>query len=235
MFRLFYELYWFTFTSLLQMAKRIQKIPAHAHEIGVDEAGRGCLAGPLVAAAVFLPEDFDTSGVRDSKLLTPRQREITFERIMTANAEGTALVGIGFVSVEVIDKVNVLQATMRAMHLALHELEQHPSARNNALGQHQIFVDGNYFRSDEYANVKTIVRGDQLHDCIAAASIVAKVSRDRWMLGEADKQFPEYGFRQHKGYATKQHREAILKHGICPLHRALFVRNILEKRRMYEA
>lgn len=212
------------------MPKPLQKNPAHTQEIGLDEAGRGCLAGPLVAAAAFLPEGFDTTGVRDSKLLTARQREQIFERIMTANADGAALVGIGFVSVPMIDKINILQATMRAMHLALHELEQHPFAQKYVLGEHQILVDGNYFRSDEYANVKTIVRGDELHDCIAAASIVAKVSRDRWMRDEADKQFPEYGFKQHKGYATKQHREAITRHGICPLHRTLFVRNVLARK-----
>ncbi len=212
------------------MPKRLQKNPAHTQEIGLDEAGRGCLAGPLVAAAAFLPKGFDTSGVRDSKLLTARQREQVFERIMTANADGGALIGIGFVSVSVIDNINILQATMRAMHLALHELEQHPFAQKYALGEHQILVDGNYFRSNEYVNVKTIIHGDMLHDCIAAASIVAKVSRDRWMRDEADKQFPEYGFKQHKGYATKQHREAIMRYGICSLHRTLFIRNVLAKK-----
>lgn len=212
------------------MPTQRKKIPTHTVEIGLDEAGRGCLAGPLVAAAVYLPEGFDTAGVRDSKLLTPRQREDVFERLMAANADGLALVGIGVASVEMIDKVNVLQATMRAMHFALHELAQHPFAEKNALGQHQILVDGNYFRSDEYENFTTIVRGDALHDCIAAASIVAKVHRDRWMRDEADKHYPQYGFKQHKGYATKQHREAIMKYGICSLHRTLFVRNVLEKR-----
>lgn len=212
------------------MAKRSLKIPAHTQEIGLDEAGRGCLAGPLVAAAVYLSENFDTVGVRDSKLLTPRQREGVFERIMAANAIGTALVGIGTVSVEIIDADNVLQATMRAMHLALHDLEQHPFFAQQGVQEHQILVDGNYFRSTEYANFTTIVRGDELHDCIAAASIVAKVTRDRWMRDVADKDFPLYGFKQHKGYATKQHREAILLHGVCSLHRTLFVRNVLGKR-----
>jgi ribonuclease HII len=212
------------------MVKYPRKIPVHTEEIGCDEAGRGCLAGPLVAAAVYLPEGFDTAGIRDSKLLTAQQRERIFERIMAASASGQALVGVGIASVEMIDKVNVLQATMRAMHFALHELQMCRAAATLSAKGHKILVDGNYFHSTEYTNFTTIVRGDELHDCIAAASIVAKVTRDHWMRDVADRDFPHYGFKQHKGYATKQHREAILRHGTCVLHRSLFVRNILAQR-----
>ncbi len=204
-------------------------MPSHRAEIGVDEAGRGCLAGPLMAAAVFLSEEFDTSGLRDSKLLSPKQREKIFDRIMAANAEGTALVGIGVANVQTIDKVNVLQGTMIAMHHAINAVILHPSSEKYALESHEILIDGNYFRSTEFTNFKTIVRGDELIDCIAAASIVAKVTRDKWMREIADKEFPQYGFKQHKGYATKQHREAILQHGTCGLHRTLFVRNVLNQ------
>jgi ribonuclease HII len=205
-------------------------IPQHTVEIGVDEAGRGSLAGPLYAAAVYLPEDFDTSGIRDSKTLSARQREVIYKRIMVAHEAGEALVGIGVATVEVIERVNVLQATMEAMHVALQAIETKPLA-----AVHSILIDGNYFRSvasettPPRANVRTIVRGDALHDCIAAASIVAKVARDGWMRETAEKEFPEYGFAQHKGYATRQHREAIRQFGTCKLHRTLFVRNVLAK------
>lgn len=205
-----------------------KRIPQHTVEIGVDEAGRGCLAGPLVAAAVFLSEDFDTSGIRDSKLLSAKQRERLYEKILNGREAGTALVGIGIASVGEIDKINVLQATMLAMHTAIRNVLEHSSSVRFGLESHQILIDGNYFRSETYPNAQTIIRGDELHDCIGAASIVAKVTRDRWMHEVAHAKFPMYGFAKHKGYATKQHREAILQYGICELHRTLFVRNVLK-------
>lgn len=204
------------------------RIPQHTSEIGVDEAGRGCLAGPLVAAAVFLSDDFDTSGIRDSKLLSAKQREHLYEGILNGMETGTAIVGVGIASVEQIDKINILQATMLAMHTAIGNVLEHSSSGRWSLATHHILIDGNYFRSETYQNTQTVIRGDELHDCIAAASIVAKVTRDRWMQEIADKEYPQYGFKQHKGYATKQHREAILRYGICELHRTLFVRNVLK-------
>ncbi len=192
--------------------------------IGVDEVGRGCLAGPLYAAAVILPEGFDTSGLRDSKKLSPRQRERLAERI---SAE--AMVGMGIASVETIAKINVLQATMNAMHTALHQLLQY----NDAIAQSnniKILVDGNYFHSTEFLfDAQTIVRGDAIYPCISAASIVAKVARDAYMRDVAHLNFPSYNFAKHKGYATKEHREAIVKYGACSLHRKLFLRNIFRQ------
>lgn len=189
--------------------------------IGVDEAGRGCLAGPLYAAAVVLPDGFDTTGIRDSKKLSPHQRERLAERI---NAEAT--VGIGVASVETIAKINVLQATMAAMHEALHQVfdKEGDMLHENP---HEIVIDGNYFHSNEFIfDVQTIVRGDNIYPCISAASIVAKVARDSYMRDIAHVDYPYYNFAQHKGYASKEHREAIVKYGACPLHRMLFLRNI---------
>jgi ribonuclease HII len=191
-------------------------------QVGVDEAGRGCLAGPLYAAAVILPDGFDTTGVRDSKKLSPRQRERLAERI---NAE--AHVGIGIASVETIAKINVLQATMCAMHDALHQIFDHLGDTHHEK-PHEIVVDGNYFHSNEFIfDVQTIVRGDTIYPSISAASIIAKVARDHFMRDEAQMLYPQYNFAKHKGYATKEHRAAIHQHGACPLHRMLFLRNVL--------
>ncbi|TAE30987.1 MAG: ribonuclease HII [Candidatus Kapaibacterium sp.] len=192
--------------------------------IGVDEVGRGCLAGPLYAAAVILPEGFDTSGLRDSKKLSPRQRERLAERI---NAE--AVVGMGIASVETIAKINVLQATMEAMHAALYQVFERIGDLSHRK-QHEIIVDGNYFHSTEFVfDVQTIVRGDAIYPCISAASIVAKVARDAYMRDVAHVDFPLYNFARHKGYGTKEHREAIINYGACPLHRKLFLRNIVRQ------
>jgi ribonuclease HII len=191
-------------------------------QIGVDEAGRGCLAGPLYAAAVILPDGFDTTGVRDSKKLSPRQRERLAERINTG-----AHVGIGIASVETIAKINVLQATMCAMHDALHQIFDQLGDTHHEK-PHEIVIDGNYFHSNEFLfDVQTIVRGDTIYPSISAASIVAKVARDKFMREEAHLLYPAYNFAKHKGYATKEHREAIHQHGACPLHRMLFLRNVL--------
>jgi ribonuclease HII len=209
--------------------------------IGVDEAGRGCLAGPVVAAAAYLSERFERERaggktLRDSKALSATRREAAFERLVEARAAGEAVFGVGFASVETINNINILQATMAAMHAALEDLEKEAArlggefaeVTSAGAGQAPILIDGNYFRSAAYASrAQTVVGGDGLYDCIAAASIAAKVTRDRWMRDYADKEFPQYGFARHAGYATKAHREAIARHGVCPLHRALFVRNVL--------
>lgn len=174
---------------------------------GVDEAGRGPLAGPVVAAAVvFRPEHF-IEGVRDSKLLEVEEREELYRRIV---AEAIAY-GVGIVQHDVIDRINILQATFRAMHEAIGRLSVVPSV---------VLVDGNRF-FDIGIPYRTIVDGDALCFSIAAASIVAKVTRDRLMM-EYDAQFPGYGFGQHKGYATPQHREAIQRLGLCEIHRRSF-------------
>ncbi len=178
---------------------------------GVDEAGRGPLAGPVVAAAaVFLPGT-EIPGVDDSKKLSPARREELYAAI-TRDAVGY---GIGVVDHERIDSVNILNATFEAMHRALAALPFHPD---------HVLIDGNRFRSTEYI-FTTIVDGDALCFSIAAASILAKVWRDRLMI-EYDRVYPGYGFARHKGYGTPQHLRALSDLGACPIHRRSFLRSV---------
>jgi len=178
---------------------------------GIDEAGRGPLAGPVVAAAVIFPTETIIEGVDDSKKLPEKKREELYPIIM----EQAVGVGIGVVDHTTIDQINILQATHRAMEIALQQLQ--------APAQY-VLVDGNSFGKSDVP-YKTIIDGDALSFTIAAASIVAKVTRDR-MMREYDKKFPEYGFAQHKGYGTRFHREAILKYGLCEIHRRTFCKSL---------
>ena len=174
--------------------------------IGIDEVGRGPLAGPVVAAAVYIPRKFDTTGIKDSKKVSPKKREELFLRIM-----GECKVGIGTITPEEIDNLNILQATMLAMRLASEDL---PFQFDKAL------VDGN--RCPEILNCESIIKGDDKFVQISAASIIAKVTRDRIMLELAEK-YPVYGFELHKGYGTKAHLKALEKHGpINGVHRFSF-------------
>lgn len=174
--------------------------------VGIDEAGRGALAGPVVAAAIVLPYECVLPGVTDSKLLTPEQRERLFDRIR-AVARG---VGIGIVEASVIDKINILQATHEAMRQALADLP-------GGLFPDIALIDGLPVRPFPIDQV-ALVKGDSRSVSIAAASILAKVTRDR-LMREADALYPEYGFAAHKGYAAPIHLRALEKHGPCPLHR----------------
>ena len=174
---------------------------------GLDEAGRGPLAGPVVAAAVVFPPDLFISTVDDSKKLTARCREELYDRI---NAEAIA-VGIGISDHRVIDDINILNATLRAMHEAVRRLSIVPE---------HLLVDGNRF-AENGIPFSTIVDGDARSFTIAAASIVAKVTRDRIMV-EYDRTYPGYGFAGHKGYGTREHRAAIETMGLCPIHRRSF-------------
>lgn len=182
---------------------------------GVDEVGRGALAGPVVAAAVILPEGADLRGVADSKQLTPRRREEAYGRIV---AEATA-VGLGMVGPEEIDLINIRQATLLAMRQALAGLETVP---------HLALVDG---RDDPEPGlpVATVVGGDRRSLSIAAASIIAKVTRDRLMT-ELASTYPLYGFDRHVGYGTPLHRDAIRRHGPAQPHRQTFLGKILQER-----
>ncbi len=174
---------------------------------GIDEAGRGPLAGPVVAAAAIFPKELIIDGVEDSKRLSPKRREECYE-LITAEALS---IGVGIVYHDVIDRINILQATMLAMHEALENLSVKPDF---------VIVDGPKFWHDAY-RFQTIIDGDAKSFTIAAASIVAKVTRDR-MMCEWDERYPEYGFALHKGYGTRRHLEAIRKHGLCEIHRRTF-------------
>ncbi|MFH0990517.1 MAG: ribonuclease HII [bacterium] len=177
------------------------------HIAGVDEAGRGPLAGPVVAAAVILPHELTLEGVDDSKKLSPKRREELFEAI----SESALSVGIGIVSHKIIDRINILQATVAAMKEAIANLRLPPQF---------ILADGNSF-SHETIQYENIIHGDARCHSIAAASIIAKVTRDRLMCGY-DIEYPRYGFAQHKGYGTRQHVEAIHTLGFCAIHRRSF-------------
>ncbi len=179
----------------------------YAQVVGVDEVGRGPLAGPVVAAAVSLPQSFDPTGIRDSKVMTPKARDAAYERIVTE----AAAVGVGIVSPEVIDRINILQATHMAMRAALNDL---------SVAFDFILIDGRPVRNLPVESL-AIVKGDSLSVSISAASIVAKVTRDRIML-QIDREYPEYGFASHKGYGSQDHIAAIRKYGPCPYHRKSF-------------
>ncbi|NMB20434.1 MAG: ribonuclease HII [Firmicutes bacterium] len=175
--------------------------------VGVDEAGRGPLAGPVVAAAVqILPEGF-SSEIRDSKRLSPKKRELAYEEILR-----TCLVGVGHASVDEIDSLNILQATFLAMRRALENLPEPPQF---------CLIDGQLEIPDLPWPQRAVIGGDDLSISIAAASIVAKVERDRIMTAY-DEVYPQYNFGQNKGYATKEHRDRIREHGRCPIHRGSF-------------
>jgi len=184
----------------------------YEHIAGVDEAGRGPLAGPVVAACVILPPKFKAGEINDSKQMTEAKREIAYERI----CREAIAVGVGVVHHEKIDEINILQATYVAMRLAISTLE--PDIRPCI-----VLVDGNPVPGLPCDNVKSIVDGDTFSVSIAAASIIAKVTRDRFML-HMDRHYPQYGFAKHKGYSAPVHLAAIREHGPCPIHRRSFQR-----------
>ena len=177
-------------------------------EAGCDEAGRGCLAGPVVAAAVILPEGFRNELLNDSKQLTEKQRE---ELRPLIEREATAW-AVALVDNEEIDRVNILKASILAMHRALDALEIRPE---------YILVDGNRFLPYGETPYACIVKGDGKYMSIAAASVLAKTHRDEYMR-RLDKEYPAYHWAKNKGYPTRDHREAIAAHGISPLHRRTF-------------
>lgn len=185
-------------TALLHLGHRIA---------GVDEAGRGPLAGPVVVAAVILPRDAPLPGLNDSKKLSPKRREVLAQLIREHALAWT----VEIVPVEVIDSRNILGATLWGMERAVAGLSIPPQA---------VHIDGNQLPSLPYPTIAEI-QGDGRIDCIAAASILAKVTRDAWME-HLDDQYPAYGFRQHKGYPTAAHQKALAAYGPCPQHRSSF-------------
>ncbi|MBB5022903.1 ribonuclease HII [Desulfurispira natronophila] len=181
------------------------------HLAGVDEVGRGPLAGPVCAAAVILPAHFYHLEIRDSKRLNPRKRR----QLAVVIQESALAYSVSTVSPHQIDRINIRQATRKAMQQAAWELPTVPE---------HIVLDGNESALSLPAHHTSIVKGDQLSLCIAAASILAKVYRDA-IMDHYDTIFPQYGFTKHKGYGTAQHRQALLFHGLTPIHRRSFCRN----------
>ena len=177
---------------------------------GVDEAGRGPLAGPVCAAAVILPPDLEIEGLNDSKKLTDKRRRALYDII----TEQALAYGIAFASEQEIDEFNILQATFLAMRRAVEQLKLQPELA---------LVDGNREPDLGIIPVKTIIKGDSLSANIAAASVLAKVTRDRFME-EQDALYPQYGFAVHKGYGTQAHYTALREYGACPIHRRTFLK-----------
>ncbi len=179
---------------------------------GIDEAGRGPLAGPVVAGAVILPKDVRIMYINDSKKLSEKRREELFDIIM----EKAVSVGVGIVDAARIDEINILQATYEAMRQAVNKLKPQPDILLN---------DAVTIPGLEMKQVP-IIKGDAKSISIACASVIAKVTRDR-MMYEYDKQYPEYGFAKHKGYGTAQHIEAVKEFGASPIHRLTFIKNFI--------
>jgi ribonuclease HII len=184
---------------------------------GIDEAGRGPLAGPVVAAAVIFPPGVFLPAVDDSKKVPPALREELYDTILAA----ASAVGVGIVDNDLIDEINILNATFLAMDRAVASMDLRPR---------HLLIDGNRFRPGEATAAipfTTIVGGDRTTFAIAAASIVAKVTRDRLMV-MFDDQYPGFGFARHKGYGTPEHRAAIARNGYCPIHRKSFALHVSE-------
>ncbi len=180
---------------------------------GVDEAGRGPLAGPVCAAAVILPEGAVIEGLDDSKKLTEKKRERLYDIIK----QTAVAYSVGYGTLEEIETVNILEATYLAMNRAIEGLSVKPDFA---------LIDGNRVPRGIKIPCETIVKGDSKSMSVAAASVLAKVTRDRLML-EYDKKYPEYNFKKHKGYGTKEHTELIKQYGPCEIHRLSFLKNIL--------
>jgi ribonuclease HII len=196
---------------LLQLVEIERQVEAKGFRriAGVDEAGRGPLAGPVVAAACLFKSPLFFQGINDSKLLPSKKRKALYEELIH-NPEISF--GVGIVDAAEIDEVNILQATLRAMRKAVVALPVRPD---------YLLIDGNVVLSVENIAAEKVIKGDQRSQLIAASSIIAKEMRDELML-MYHIQFPEYGFKEHKGYGTEKHREALAKFGPCPIHRKSF-------------
>ena len=199
-------------TSLKEIEEKLYE-QGNKYICGIDEAGRGPLAGPVVVAAVIMPKDSMIEGVNDSKKISEKKREKLYEEITS-----TAIAwGVGIIDQKEIDKINILNATKKGLTTALKELEIKPNL---------ILVDALTNIDTLGITYQSIIKGDAKCYSIAAASIIAKVTRDR-IMRQWDEIYPEYGFEKHKGYGTKAHIAAIKEYGICPLHRKSFVKNFI--------
>ncbi len=180
---------------------------------GIDEVGRGPLAGPVVTACVIMPKDISILGIDDSKKLSAAKRDSLFEKIQ----EAAISYAIGIIDEKIIDEINILNATKLAMKMAVEQMSVVPDI---------LLIDAIKL-DDVDIKQNSIIKGDSLSVSIAAASIIAKVTRDRMMV-DMDSKYPEYGFLRNKGYGTKEHIEAIRKYGLCPIHRVSFTRNFVD-------
>lgn len=209
--------------------QEIQKIERELYQkgvksiCGIDEAGRGPLAGPVVVASVIMPEGSMIEGVNDSKKVSEKKREKLYEQII-----GKAVAyGVGIIDQNEIDRINILNATKEGLTLCIKELEKDLKEKNRGIEKPEIILVDALTKIDtDHIPYQSIIKGDAKSYSIAAASIIAKVTRDR-IMRQWDEVYPEYGFAKHKGYGTAMHISAIKQYGICPLHRKTFVKNFI--------
>lgn len=209
--------------------KEIQKIERTLYEqgiksiCGIDEAGRGPLAGPVVVASVIMPEDSMIEGVNDSKKVSEKKRENLYEKII----EEAIAYGVGIIDQNEIDKINILNATKEGLTTCIKELEKDLKNKQREFEKPEIILVDALTKIDtDGISYRSIIKGDSKSYSIAAASIIAKVTRDR-IMRQWDEVYPEYGFGKHKGYGTAAHIAAIKEYGLCPLHRKTFVKNFV--------
>ena len=213
----------------LERLKEIKKIEEELYSqgttsiAGIDEAGRGPLAGPVVVACVVMPKDSMIEGVNDSKKVSEKKREKLYEEIIK-EAIGY---GVGIISQEEIDRINILNATKEGLTTAIKELEKDLKEKQREFDKPEIILVDALTKIDtDHIPYRSIIKGDAKSYSIAAASIIAKVTRDR-IMRQWDEVYPMYGFEKHKGYGTAAHINAIKEYGLCPLHRRSFVKNIV--------
>lgn len=209
--------------------QEIQKIERELYQkgvksiCGIDEAGRGPLAGPVVVASVIMPEGSMIEGVNDSKKVSEKKREKLYEQII----EEAVAYGVGIIAQNEIDRINILNATKEGLTLCIKELEKDLKEKNRGIEKPEIILVDALTKIDtDHIPYQSIIKGDAKSYSIAAASIIAKVTRDR-IMRQWDEVYPEYGFAKHKGYGTAMHISAIKQYGICPLHRKTFVKNFI--------
>lgn len=209
--------------------QEIQKIERELYQkgvksiCGIDEAGRGPLAGPVVVASVIMPEGSMIEGVNDSKKVSEKKREKLYEQII----EEAVAYGVGIIDQNEIDRINILNATKEGLTLCIKELEKDLKEKNRGIEKPEIILVDALTKIDtDHIPYQSIIKGDAKSYSIAAASIIAKVTRDR-IMRQWDEVYPEYGFANHKGYGTAMHISAIKQYGICPLHRKTFVKNFI--------
>ena len=209
--------------------QEIQKIERELYQkgvksiCGIDEAGRGPLAGPVVVASVIMPEGSMIEGVNDSKKVSEKKREKLYEQII----EEAVAYGVAIIDQNEIDRINILNATKEGLTLCIKELEKDLKEKNRGIEKPEIILVDALTKIDtDHIPYQSIIKGDAKSYSIAAASIIAKVTRDR-IMRQWDEVYPEYGFAKHKGYGTAMHISAIKQYGICPLHRKTFVKNFI--------